>query len=37
MILRSAEQLGCSILWSEELNPGQIYEGVTVRNPFIEV
>jgi len=34
MILQSAVSLGCTILWSEDLNPGQIYEGVKVMNPF---
>ena len=34
MILISAIQLGCSTLWSEDLNPGQVYQGVTVLNPF---
>ena len=34
MIVRSAAQLGCSVLWSEDLNDGQNYEGVAVRNPF---
>ena len=35
MILRSAKELGCGILRSEDLNPGQAYEGVRVRNPFL--
>lgn len=34
MILRSASQAGCHILWSEDLNPGQVYGDVDVRNPF---
>ncbi|MGQ0572144.1 MAG: PIN domain-containing protein [Armatimonadota bacterium] len=34
MILWSATQLGCGILWSEDLNPGQVYDGVQVLNPF---
>lgn len=34
MILRSAKQLGCQALYSEDLNPGQAYEGVRVDNPF---
>jgi predicted nucleic acid-binding protein len=36
MILRSAKELGCGILYSEDLNPGQDYEGVVVRNPFLD-
>lgn len=34
MIVVSATQLGCGTLWSEELNPGQTYDQVTVANPF---
>ena len=36
MIIRSAVQLGCATLWSEDLNAGQIYEGVRAKNPFAE-
>ena len=35
MILWSASQMGCSKLYSEDLSSGQIYEGVSVVNPFI--
>jgi predicted nucleic acid-binding protein len=34
MILNSAIETGCSVLWSEDLNDGQRYGTVTVRNPF---
>lgn len=34
MIVRSAQQLGCSTLWSEDLTEKRRYEGVQVRNPF---
>ena len=34
MVLRSAKELGCQTLHSEDLNAGQSYEGVQVRNPF---
>lgn len=34
MIVYSAAQLGCQAIWSEDLNPGQIYAGVRVLNPF---
>lgn len=34
MILRSAGSLGCEIVWSEDLNAGQSYDGVRVLNPF---
>jgi predicted nucleic acid-binding protein len=36
MIIRSAAQLGCATLWSEDLNAGQVYEGLRVMNPFAE-
>ena len=35
MILRSAKELGCQILHSEDLNAGQDYKGVEVSNPFL--
>lgn len=34
LILNSAIELGCTVLWSEDLSDGQKYGGVTVRNPF---
>ena len=34
MIVASAMALGCEILWSEDLNPGQNFATVAVRNPF---
>jgi predicted nucleic acid-binding protein len=34
MIVHSAVQLGCQTIWSEDLNPGQVYAGVRVLNPF---
>jgi predicted nucleic acid-binding protein len=34
MIIVSAAQLGCHTLWSEDLNPGQVYDQVTVLSPF---
>ena len=34
MILASAIETGCSILWSEDLNDGQRISTLTVRNPF---
>ena len=36
LIVRSASQLGCACIWSEDLNPGQVYEGVRVANPFTD-
>jgi predicted nucleic acid-binding protein len=34
MIVRSAARLGCSKLWTEDLNVGQVIEGVEIANPF---
>ena len=34
MIVRSAAQLGCNLLYSEDLNAGQRYDGVLVVDPF---
>ena len=34
MIVASALQLGCQTIWSEDLNPGQIYDSVRVQSPF---
>jgi len=37
MIVQSARSLDCSVLWTEDLNDGQRYAGVLVRNPFLDV
>jgi len=34
MIIRSAGEMGCPVLYSEDLNAGQDYSGVCVENPF---
>ena len=34
MILQSAARLSCPLVWSEDLNAGQDYQGVRVQNPF---
>lgn len=34
-IIASARRMGCAALWSEDLNTGQTYDGVTVQNPFL--
>jgi predicted nucleic acid-binding protein len=34
MIVASAVQLGCHTIWSEDLNPGQVYGSATVSSPF---
>lgn len=36
LIVNSAIQLECSVLWTEGLNDGQVYDGVRVRNPFLQ-
>jgi predicted nucleic acid-binding protein len=33
-ILAAAQQLGCTVVYSEDLNHGQEYDGVRVENPF---
>ena len=35
LVINSANQLDCRVLWTEDLNHGQRYGGVTVRNPFL--
>ena len=34
LILATAQQAGCNVLYSEDLNSNQDYSGVTVKNPF---
>jgi predicted nucleic acid-binding protein len=36
-IIAAARRLGCDILYSEDLNHGQDYDGVRVVNPFLSV
>ena len=36
MILIAAQRVGATVLWSEDLNPGQTFDSVLVRNPFEE-
>jgi predicted nucleic acid-binding protein len=33
MLITSAQKMDCDLLWSEDLNPGQIIGGVTIQNP----
>lgn len=35
LIVQSAVQLGCAVLWSEDLQHGRAWGGLTVRNPFV--
>ncbi|OGO33403.1 MAG: twitching motility protein PilT [Chloroflexi bacterium RBG_16_54_18] len=34
MIIQSAIQLGCQVIWSEDLKSEQLYEGIRLANPF---
>jgi predicted nucleic acid-binding protein len=34
MIIRTAQRAGATVLWSEDLAPGQSFDGVTVSDPF---
>ena len=34
MIVRSAAEIGCAVLYSEDLGAGQEYSGVRVENPL---
>jgi predicted nucleic acid-binding protein len=34
MILTAAQSVGASVVWSEDLNADQTFDGLTVRNPF---
>lgn len=34
MIAHAAGELGCEVLWTEDLQDGQLIGGVRVRNPF---
>lgn len=37
MVLTTARLAGATVLWSEDLNAGQNYDGVVVRNPFAAI
>ena len=37
LVIAAAEFASCDIVWSEDLNDGQRYGSVTVRNPFAEL
>ncbi len=34
-LVRWTLELGCDVLWSEDLSSGQRYGSLTVRNPFV--
>jgi predicted nucleic acid-binding protein len=35
LVLNSATELDCSVLWSEDFSDGRKYGSVTARNPFV--
>lgn len=34
MVVLAAAESGCDVLWTEDLNDGQVLRGVRIRNPF---
>ena len=34
MVLQAAAESGCDVLWTEDLNDGQVIRGVHIRDPF---
>ena len=36
MIVVAAAESGCDVLWTEDLNDGQVLRGVRIRNPLTE-
>lgn len=37
MMVRSAIEIGCAVIYSEDLNDGQSYDSTRVENPFRDV
>lgn len=37
LIIAAAKELGCSLVYSEDLSHGQSYDGIQVINPFAEL
>lgn len=35
LLIAAARQAGCRVLYSEDLQHGQLLDGVTIRNPFL--
>ncbi len=35
MIVHAAAELGCDVLWTEDLTDGQVIRGVRIRDPFV--
>jgi predicted nucleic acid-binding protein len=36
MVLASAHAAGCNVLWSEDMNAGEVVNGVRISNPFVQ-
>jgi len=36
MMIRSAVEIGCGVIYSEDLSHGQLYDGARVENPFLD-
>lgn len=34
MVVEAAAELGCDVLWTEDMNNGQLLRGVRIRSPF---
>jgi predicted nucleic acid-binding protein len=34
MIVHAAAESGCDVLWTEDLNDGQVFRSVRIQNPF---
>ncbi len=34
MVVHAAAELGCDLLWTQDLNDGQVIRGVRIRDPF---
>lgn len=34
MVIHAAAELGCDVLWTEDLNDGQLVQDVRIRDPF---
>ena len=35
MVVHAAAELGCDVLWTEDLNDGQVIGGIRIRDPFV--
>ena len=36
LIVQAAKAANCSILYTEDLQPGSVFEGLRIINPFVE-